>query len=39
MGPAGLWWGLTAGLGLVGVGLAFVLRWRLQEQRARLSID
>jgi MATE family multidrug resistance protein len=39
MGPEGLWWGLTAGLGLVGIALVVVLRWRLQEVRARLSID
>jgi len=36
-GPAGLWWGLVAGLSIVAAILLTVLRWRLREKRHRLD--
>lgn len=38
-GPAGLWWGLVAGLFVVAAGLLFVLRLRVAERGARLTVD
>ena len=39
MGPAGLWWGLVAGLFVVAGSLLLVLRLRLRERRGRLRVD
>lgn len=38
-GPAGLWWGLVAGLFVVAFALLLVLRLRVQTQRERLRSD
>jgi len=38
-GPAGLWWGLVAGLFVVAAGLLFVLRIRVAERGPRLVVD
>jgi multidrug resistance protein, MATE family len=38
-GPAGLWWGLVAGLAVVGVGLLVRVRVRLQRAMRRVEID
>lgn len=38
-GPAGLWWGLVAGLFLVAAALILVLRLRLGERRDRIAVD
>lgn len=38
-GPAGLWWGLVAGLFVVAFALLVVLRWRVQVQQQRLASD
>ncbi len=38
-GPRGLWWGLTAGLILVALVLAWRVRWRLAGSVARVVID
>jgi MATE family multidrug resistance protein len=38
-GPAGLWWGLVTGLFLVAFALLVILRLRVGERRARLSVD
>ena len=39
MGPAGLWWGLAIGLFTVAVGLLWVLRARVSQDRERLQVD
>ena len=38
-GTAGLWWGVVGGLFLVAIGLIWIVRLRVGEQRGRLSID
>jgi MATE family multidrug resistance protein len=38
LGPAGLWWGLVFGLGLVAAILLLVLRLRVAERRPRLAM-
>lgn len=37
LGPRGLWWGLTAGLAIVGVVLAARVRWRLRGPVRRVG--
>jgi len=39
MGPAGLWWGLVLGLGLVGTSLLLRVRSRLARRQPRVIID
>ncbi len=39
LGPAGLWWGLVLGLGLVGTSLLIRVRIRLARQQPRVLID
>jgi MATE family multidrug resistance protein len=39
LGPAGLWWGLVLGLGLVGTSLLLRVRIRLARQQPRVLID
>ena len=39
LGPAGLWWGLVLGLGLVGVSLLLRVRSRLARRQRRVVID
>lgn len=39
MGPAGLWWGLAIGLFTVAIGLLWVLRARVSQDRERLQVD
>jgi MATE family multidrug resistance protein len=39
LGPAGLWWGLVLGLGLVGVSLLLRVRSRLARRLSRVVID
>jgi MATE family multidrug resistance protein len=39
LGPAGLWWGLVLGLGLVGTSLLLRARARLARRQARVEID
>ncbi len=39
LGPAGLWWGLVLGLGLVGTSLLIRVRVRLARQQPRVLID
>ena len=39
LGPAGLWWGLVAGLFAVAAALLTVVRWRFKELRPRLSVE
>lgn len=39
LGPAGLWWGLVLGLGLVGVSLLLRVRSRLAHRHRRVVID
>lgn len=38
-GAAGLWWGLVIGLFVVALGLMWVLRMRVGQDRGRLSFD
>lgn len=38
-GPAGLWWGLVVGLGLVGISLLLRVKIRLARHQPRLVID
>jgi multidrug resistance protein, MATE family len=39
LGPAGLWWGLVLGLGLVGTSLLIRVRNRLARRQPRVVID
>jgi MATE family multidrug resistance protein len=39
LGPAGLWWGLVLGLGLVGTSLLLRVRTRLARRQQRVIID
>jgi len=39
LGPAGLWWGLVLGLGLVGGSLLIRVRNRLARRQPRVIID
>ncbi len=39
LGPAGLWWGLVLGLGLVGTSLLLRVRNRVARRQARVLID
>jgi len=39
LGPAGLWWGLVLGLGLVGSSLLLRVKNRLRRRQARVLID
>ena len=39
LGPAGLWWGLVLGLGLVGTSLLIRVRNRLARRQPRVIID
>jgi MATE family multidrug resistance protein len=39
LGPAGLWWGLVLGLGLVGTSLLIRVRNRLARRQPRVLID
>lgn len=39
LGPAGLWWGLVLGLGLVGTSLLLRVRARLARRQVRVVID
>jgi MATE family multidrug resistance protein len=39
LGPAGLWWGLVLGLGLVGSSLLLRVRSRLRRRQTRVLID
>lgn len=39
MGPAGLWWGLVAGLGAVAAVLLVRLHWRFSGPLTRLHVD
>ncbi|MEO8089677.1 MAG: MATE family efflux transporter [Gemmatimonadales bacterium] len=39
LGPAGLWWGLVLGLGLVGTSLLVRVRTRLARRQVRVIID
>ena len=39
LGPAGLWWGLVLGLGLVGTSLLLRVRSRLARRQRRVMID
>jgi multidrug resistance protein, MATE family len=39
LGPAGLWWGLVVGLGLVGTSLLLRVTRRLARRQARVVID
>jgi len=39
LGPAGLWWGLVLGLGLVGTSLLLRVRARLARRQIRVVID
>ena len=39
LGPAGLWWGLVVGLGLVGISLLLRVRNRLARRQRRVVID
>ena len=39
LGPAGLWWGLVAGLGAVAGVLLFRLRWRFGGPLTRVHVD
>ena len=39
LGPAGLWWGLVLGLGLVGTSLLLRVRTRLMRRQGRVVID
>jgi MATE family multidrug resistance protein len=39
LGPAGLWWGLVLGLGLVGTSLLLRVRTRLARRQQRVMID
>ncbi len=39
LGPAGLWWGLVLGLGLVGSSLLLRVRTRLARRQGRVVID
>jgi multidrug resistance protein, MATE family len=39
LGPAGLWWGLVVGLGLVGTSLLVRVTRRLARQQPRVVID
>ena len=39
LGPAGLWWGLVAGLALVGTSLLLRVRSRLARKQRRIVID
>jgi len=39
LGPAGLWWGLVLGLGLVGTSLLIRVRNRLTRRQQRVVID
>jgi MATE family multidrug resistance protein len=39
LGPAGLWWGLVLGLGLVGTSLLLRVRARLARRQVRVLID
>jgi MATE family, multidrug efflux pump len=38
-GPAGLWWGLVAGLAVVGVGLLIRVQVRMKKTMKRVQID
>lgn len=39
LGPAGLWWGLAAGLGAVAILLLFRVRSRLGRELARIEVE
>jgi multidrug resistance protein, MATE family len=39
LGPAGLWWGLVVGLGLVGTSLLLRVTRRLARRQPRVVID
>ncbi len=39
LGPAGLWWGLVVGLGLVGSSLLLRVTRRLASRQPRVVID
>ena len=39
LGPAGLWWGLVAGLATVAVLLSIIVRRRMARDLSRIAID